>query len=78
MNLPDGEKRICLLISTEYTNVTDITSVQTDRQTDTARRHEGALMRSNERQKHKRCWPGPQFFCLSWCHINNKPTQMYM
>jgi len=37
--LPDGEK-ICLFISTEYTNVTD---KRTDRQTDTAWRHRPRL-----------------------------------
>jgi len=36
--LPDGEKisKICLVVLTEFTNVTDR---QTDRRTDTARRH---------------------------------------
>jgi len=48
MAIPDGENvlRICLLVSTEYTNVTD---GQTDRQT--PRDGIGALMHSIARQK---------------------------
>jgi len=40
VNLPDGEKslRICLLVLTEYTNVTD---TQTDGRTDRQTSHDG-------------------------------------
>jgi len=43
MSLLNGEKslKICLFVSTEYTNMTD---GRADGQTDTARRHKAALM----------------------------------